>query len=162
VFYKACEVFNSSMAHKTSRSGIELIKSFEGLRLRAYPDPVTGGAPWTIGYGATAAVWPGMTVTAAEAEAMFRHDLARVERDVNRLVRVPVDQTMFDALVSFAYNVGTGNFRRSTLLRKLNAGDFRGAAEQFLRWNRAGGRTVAGLTRRRRSERRLFLGGRKT
>jgi lysozyme len=146
------------MARKTSRAGIELIKSFEGLKLQAYPDPVTGGAPWTIGYGATTGVWPGMTVTAAEAEALFRRDLARVERDINRVVGVPIDQNMFDALVSFAYNVGIGNFRRSTLLRKLNAGDFRGAADQFLRWNRAGGRTMAGLTRRRRSERELFLG----
>jgi lysozyme len=148
------------MAHKTSRTGIELIKSFEGLILRAYPDPVTGGAPWTIGYGTTAGIRPGMIVTAPQAEALFRRDLARVERDVNRLVKVPIDQNVFDALVSFAYNVGTGNFRRSTLLRRLNAGDVRGAADQFLRWNRAAGRTVAGLTRRRRSERQLFLGGR--
>jgi lysozyme len=147
------------MAYRTSRAGIDLIKAFEGLKLRAYPDPGTGGAPWTIGYGTTEGVGPGMIITGSQAEILFRRELARVEREVNRLVRVPIDQNMFDGLVSFSYNAGTGALRRSTLLKKLNAGDIRGAADQFLRWNRAGGRTMAGLTRRRRAERELFLRG---
>lgn len=143
---------------KTSPKGIALIKSAEGLRLKAYPDPGTGGLPWTIGYGSTSGVTRNMVITETQAEQMLAEDLVRFERIVERLVRVPVTQTQFDALVSFTYNVGEGNFTKSTLLRKLNAGDTAGAAEQFSRWVHAGGKVLPGLVKRRAAERAMFLG----
>lgn len=143
---------------KTSPKGIALIKSAEGLRLKAYPDPGTGGLPWTIGYGSTLGVTRTMVITAEQAEQMLAVDLARFERAVERLVEVPINQGQFDALVSFAYNVGEGNFAKSTLLRKLNAGDNQGAAEQFGRWVNAAGKVLQGLVKRRAAERALFLG----
>lgn len=143
---------------KTSPKGIALIKSAEGLRLKAYPDPGTGGLPWTIGYGSTSGVTRNMVITETQAEQMLAEDLVRFERIVERLVRVPVTQTQFDALVSFTYNVGEGNFTKSTLLRKLNAGDSAGAAEQFSRWVNASGKVLPGLVKRRAAERALFLG----
>jgi lysozyme len=142
---------------KTSPTGIGLIKSSEGLRLKAYPDPGTGGLPWTIGYGSTSGVTQKMVITEAQAEQMLAADLVRFERAVERLVRVPLNQGQFDALVSFTYNVGEGNFTKSTLLRKLNAGDTAGAAEQFKRWVNAGGKVLPGLVKRRAAERALFL-----
>lgn len=142
---------------KTSPKGIALIKSAEGLRLKAYPDPGTGGLPWTIGYGSTSGVTRNMVITETKAEQMLAADLVRFEHIVERLVRVPVDQGQFDALVSFTYNVGEGNFTKSTLLRKLNAGDTAGAAEQFKRWVNAGGKVLPGLVKRRAAERALFL-----
>jgi lysozyme len=145
------------MQYKTSQAGIDLIKSFEALKLRAYPDPASGSGPWTIGYGTTSNVVPGMTITRAQAESLLRRDLAKIEKEINRLVTVEISQNMFDALVSFAYNLGIGSLKRSTLLKKLNLGDAGGAADQLLRWNRARGRTMAGLTRRRKAERDLFL-----
>lgn len=143
---------------KTSPKGIALIKSAEGLRLKAYPDPGTGGLPWTIGYGSTSGVTRNMVITEAQAEQMLAADLVRFERIVERAVRVPVSQGQFDALVSFTYNVGEGNFTKSTLLRKLNAGDAAGAAEQFSRWVHAGGKVLPGLVKRRADERALYLG----
>lgn len=143
---------------KISPKGIALIKSAEGLRLKAYPDPGTGGLPWTIGYGSTSGVTRNMVITEAQAEQMLAADLVRFERAVDRLVRVPVSQGQFDALVSFTYNVGEGNFTKSTLLRKLNAGDATGAAEQFPRWVNAAGRVLPGLVKRRAAERAMFLG----
>jgi lysozyme len=145
------------MRYTTSEAGINFIKTFEGLRLRAYPDPGSGRAPWTIGYGTTKGIRPGMVITKARAEEMLRRDLREIEQVVNDLIKVEITQTMFDALVSFAYNVGVGNLRRSTLLKNLNQGDIQGAAEQLLRWNRARGRVLPGLTRRRVAERDLFL-----
>ena len=141
---------------KISDAGIALIKSFEGLRLEAYPDPATGGDPWTIGYGHTGEVRPDMVITEAEAEQLLRQDIVQFEMCVNRLLQVSVTQGQFDALVSFAFNLGCGNLRKSTLLRKLNAGDADGAAAEFAVWNRAAGRVMAGLTRRREAERDLF------
>jgi lysozyme len=143
---------------KTSPKGIALIKSAEGLRLKAYPDPGTGGVPWTIGYGSTSGVTRSMVITEAQAEQMLAADLVRFERAVERLVRVPVTQGQFDALVSFTYNVGEGNFTKSTLLRKLNAGDAAAAAEQFSRWVNAAGKVLPGLVKRRAAERAMFLG----
>ena len=143
---------------KTSPKGIALIKSAEGLRLKAYPDPGTGGLPWTIGYGSTSGVTRNMVITEAQAEQMLAADLVRFERIVERAVQVPLNQDQFDALVSFTYNVGEGNFTKSTLLRKLNAGDTAGAAEQFSRWVHAGGKVLSGLVKRRAAERALFLG----
>lgn len=140
---------------KTSQRGIDLIKTFEGLKLTAYVCPA---GVLTIGYGTTKGVTKGQTITAAEAERLLRADLAVFEAGVSKAVKVPLEQHEFDALVSFAYNIGLGALGKSTLLRLLNAGDKAGAARQFERWNKAGGKVLAGLTRRREAERKLFEG----
>lgn len=132
----------------------DIIKEFEGLRLEAYRCPAN--IP-TIGYGHTAGVNMGDTITLDDAEALLSDDIIDSERAVNAYVKVGITQSQFDALVSFTYNVGGGNFKRSTLLSKLNSGDIQGAADEFLRWNKSGGRTLAGLVRRREAERKLFL-----
>ncbi|EMP5337354.1 TPA: lysozyme [Citrobacter freundii] len=147
---------------QTSHEGIALIKGFEGCRLTAYPDPGTGGAPWTIGYGWThpidgKPVKPGMTIDQETADRLLKTGLVSYENDVLKLVRVKLTKGQFDALVSFAYNVGSRALSTSTLLKKLNAGDIKGAADEFLRWNKAGGKVLNGLTRRREAERALFL-----
>jgi lysozyme len=140
---------------KTGPAGLHLIKTFEGLKLNAYKCPA---GVWTIGYGTTKGVKPGQAITAAKAEELLAADLRKFEDTVNTSVAVPITQGQFDALVSLTYNIGSGAFRASTLLRKLNAKDYAGAAEQFPRWNRAGGKVLAGLTRRREAERKLFEG----
>ncbi len=145
----------SSGSRQANASGVNLIKSFEGLRLKAYQDAV---GVWTIGYGTTRGVKPGQEISEAQAEALLKTDLNRFERAVNQAVRVPINDNQFAALVSFSYNVGAGALRSSTLLKKLNRRDFYGAANELPRWNRAGGRVLAGLTRRRNAERALFLG----
>ncbi|WP_447875217.1 lysozyme [Serratia fonticola] len=142
---------------KTSQRGIALIKSFESLELKAYPDPATGGKPWTIGWGHTKGVKPGDRITEQQAEAFLTQDLAVFELTVNSAVKVPVTQSQFDALVSLAFNVGGANFAGSTLVKKLNSGDPRGAADQFPRWKFADGKEMRGLVRRRAAERELFL-----
>lgn len=147
---------------KVSASGRKAIAGHEGVRLNAYPDPATGGEPWTIGVGHTSAagapkVSKGMTITEAECDEILSRDLATFEKAVSRLVTVPLNQNQFDALVSFTFNVGAGNLGKSTLLKKLNAGDYRGAADQFAVWNKAAGKVMSGLTRRRAEERALFL-----
>lgn len=135
----------------------DLLKSHEGLRLKAYmPTP---NDVWTIGYGHTKTAKPGMVITAARALELLDGDIAWAEHAVRRLVTVPLKQHQFDALVSFAYNVGAGAFGRSTLLRMLNAHDYDGAAGQFPRWNKQAGRVLAGLTKRRAEEQALFKGG---
>ncbi|MEM8611518.1 MAG: lysozyme [Cyanobacteria bacterium P01_H01_bin.105] len=142
-------------SRQTNASGVGLIKSFEGLRLKAYQDAV---GVWTIGYGTTRGVKPGQEISEAQAEALLKADLNRFEQAVNQAVRVSINDNQFAAIVSFTYNVGSGALRSSTLLRKLNRRDIYGAANEFPRWNRAGGRVLAGLTRRRNAERALFLG----
>lgn len=143
---------------KISNNGKKLIKSFESLELIAYPDPGTGGAPWTIGWGHTGPeVKSGLVWTPAQADAAFDSDIAQFERDVASLVKVPLNQNQFDALVSFAYNCGSSNFASSTLLKKLNAGDYDAAADEFPRWDKAAGKVMNGLTRRRNAERTLFI-----
>lgn len=144
---------------KISKNGLELIKQFEGLRLKAYDD---GVGVWTIGIGTTR--YNGVTkvkrsdvITEEQAVAYLLYDVSRFESAVNRLVKVPVTQNQFDALVSFTYNLGEGSFSASTLLRKLNARDYAGAAKEFLRWDKAGGKVMKGLTRRRKAEHDLFL-----
>lgn len=143
----------------TSDDGIDLITSFEGTRFNAYDD---GVGVWTIGTGTT--VYPngvkvkqGDTCTPEQAKAYFKHDLAKFEKTVNNSVTVPLTQNQFDALVSLTYNIGSGAFNNSTLLKKLNKGDYQGAADQFLAWNKAGGKVMKGLVRRREAERALFL-----
>lgn len=139
---------------KTSQAGIDLIKHYEGVRLQAYQDSV---GVWTIGVGHTRTAVPGMMISEAKAEELLREDLEQAEKDVERLVTVPLDQHQFDALVSFVFNLGAGNFASSTLLKKLNARDFAGASSEFLRWDMAGGKKLRGLKARREAERRLFL-----
>jgi lysozyme len=143
----------------TNQAGIELIKEFEGLRLRAYRCPA-GVA--TIGYGTT--VYPtgykvqmGEQISAEQAEEYLRSDLRAFERDVERMVLVPVNPNEFSALVSFAYNLGAEALRKSTLLRLLNAHNYAGAAGQFGRWTYAAGKQLPGLVRRRAAERALFI-----
>lgn len=143
---------------KTSDQGIALIKHHEGVRLTAYADPV---GVLTIGYGHTSAagapqVTRGMKITQAGADAILRQDLAKFEGYVSSAVKVPLNQNEFDALVSFTFNLGPGNLRSSTLLKKLNAGDRAGAADEFLKWTKAGGKTLPGLVKRREAERALF------
>ncbi|UZK69573.1 lysozyme [Sphingomonas sp. S1-29] len=140
---------------QTSDNGIELIKEFEGCRLKAYYCPA---GILTIGYGSTGPHVKRDTVyTEAQAEARLRIDLLRFEKAVSRAI--DADQDQFDAMVSLAFNVGTGAFLKSTLLRKHNAGDHAGAMREFARWNKAGGRVLAGLTRRRAAEAKLYARG---
>lgn len=143
---------------KLSQRGIDLIKQFEGYSSKAYPDPATGGAPWTIGYGTTKGVKPGMVITAEQAEKMLRDDVAKFESGVSALLKVPTTQGQFDAMVSLAYNIGLGNFGKSTLLRKHNEKCYSCAAGQFPAWNRAAGKVMNGLTRRRNAERAMYMG----
>lgn len=144
---------------QTSDKGISLIKQFEGCKLTAYQDSV---GVWTIGYGWTQPVdgkpiRAGMTIKQQTAERLLKTGLVSYESDVSRLVKVGLTQGQFDALVSFAYNVGARALSTSTLLKKLNAGDIKGAADEFLRWNKSGGKVMPGLTNRRKAERALFL-----
>ena len=140
-----------------SEAGLALIREFEGCRLTAYPDPGTGGEPWTIGFGHTAGVKMGDTCTQDQADAWLRTDVQGAVRCVVNSVTVPLSQGQIDALTSFVFNLGCSAFRNSSLLRMLNAGHDDAAAQQFERWNRAGGHVLAGLTARREAERELFL-----
>ncbi|MEA3641301.1 MAG: lysozyme [Lamprobacter sp.] len=139
---------------RISQTGIDLIKRFEGLELQAYRDPV---GIVTVGYGHTKTARMGQQISEAEAESLLRQDLEQFERCVSESVKAPLEQSHFDALVSFAFNVGCGALKRSTLLKKLNALDYPGAADELPRWNQAGGRVLRGLVRRRAAERDLFL-----
>ena len=147
-----------------SKKGFDFIKGFESLRLKAYRDAV---GVWTIGYGSTSGVKEGQIITREEAEDLLIHDVWFFEVGVRDLVKVPLTQEQFDALVSFAFNVGLDQdeddkaegLGDSTLLKKLNKGDYQGAGDQFLLWNKAGGKVLRGLTRRREAERLLFLEG---
>ncbi|CAH5338753.1 lysozyme [Serratia marcescens] len=144
---------------KISDDGMALIKRFEGLRLQAYQDSV---GVWTIGYGWTQPVagrkiGAGMAIDATTAERLLVCGIAQFEQGVERRVTVPITQGQFDALVSFAYNLGLRALENSTLLRRLNAGDRQGAADEFGRWVNAGGVRLDGLVARRAAERALFL-----
>ncbi|MBK4770990.1 MAG: lysozyme [Pantoea sp. Morm] len=139
---------------QTSNNGINLIKRFEGLRLEAYRDSV--GIP-TIGYGHTHGVKMGDVITGAQADAFLREDLQVAELIINTNVKVRLTQGQFDALASFVFNLGSGNFVKSTLLKKLNTGDFSGAAGEFGKWVNAGGKKLPGLVKRRAAEREVFL-----
>lgn len=143
----------------TSSTGVDLICGFEGKRLSAYDD---GVGVWTIGFGTT--VYPnghkvkkGDTCTEAQAKQYMQNDLKKFESTVNDVVTVPLNQNQFDALVSLTYNIGSGAFSKSTLVKKLNAGDYKGAADQFDVWVNAGGKRMQGLVNRRAKEKELFL-----
>ena len=140
-----------------SKAGEELTKHFEGLSLVAYWD--AKGRCWTIGYGHTKGVYASMTVTQQQAEGMLTQDIADAVRDVNREVMIPLEQNEFDALVDFVLNLGDAKFHGSTLLRLINSNDIIHAAEEFERWEYAGGVKVAGLLRRRLAEETLFKSG---
>ena len=142
-----------------SNQGVDLICDFEGKRLAAYDD---GVGVWTIGFGTT--IYPngikvkkGDTCTLDQAKSYMAHDLKKFEQAVNGAVNIALNQNQFDALVSLAYNIGTGAFNKSTLVKKLNAGDIRGAADQFDVWINAGGKRMQGLVNRRAKEKALFL-----
>ena len=145
---------------RTNEAGLAIIRGFEGFEAAPYRCPA---GVWTIGYGSTRTP-EGAPVTAetgpiteAEAAAWMARDLERYERAVEAYVTVPVNDNQFSALVSFTYNLGSGNLRASTLRQKLNRGDYEGAAGEFPKWRRAGGRVLKGLVRRRAAERALFL-----
>lgn len=145
---------------KTSANGIAVMHYFESCKLEAYPDPATGGAPWTIGWGHTGPeVGPGLKWTQEKADAVFLEDLKRFESAAGPgLLEHQPTQGQFDAMVCFAYNCGTANLKSSALLRLYNAGDIAGAQAQFARWNKANGKVMRGLTRRRAAEAALFAG----
>lgn len=145
---------------KTSEKGLQFIRREEGERLTAYADII---GVWTIGVGHTGTVdgkpvAKGMVISADKSHALLSADLSKFESAIARLVKVPLKQHEFDALVSLVFNIGETNFARSTLLKKLNANDFKGAAEQFLAWKNAGGRAVQGLLNRRKREKDMFNG----
>ena len=155
-------------ALRPSEKAFAIIREFEGYhkalpggRVQAYPDPASGGAPWTIGFGSTGPdVKPGTIWTREMAMARMEADVRKFAAGVaSRVGDAPTAQHEFDAMTSLAYNVGLGNFEKSTLLRKHKAGDKAGAAAEFPRWNRAAGKVMAGLTRRRAAERKLYEGG---
>ncbi len=157
------------------QSVVDLVKQAEGLRLTAYPDPASGGAPWTIGYGHTGPeVRHGLTITKERAEELLRADLEQAAAIVDRVVAAPLTDAQRGALVSFVFNVGAGRAKRgndsgkdgfvtlktgkpSTLLVKLNVGDTAGAAAEFAKWTRGAGQVMPGLVKRRAAETALFL-----
>ena len=139
---------------KYSAAGLELTKQFEGLELKAYQDSV---GVWTIGYGHTGPdVKEGLTITEEQAGVLLAADVAWAVTCVNKSVKAKINQNQFDAMVDFVFNLGCASLVQSTLLKMVNAGDFEGAAKQFLRWNKAGGKVVRGLTKRRQAEAELF------
>ena len=141
---------------KISQTGVDLIKHFEGCLLVGYPD--LGGVP-TVGYGSTGPdVYVGMKITQEEAESRLLQELSEFETGVTSLLKKPVNQHEFDALVSFSFNVGINALKNSTLLKLLNDGASKDiVASEFLRWNKVDGKPIEGLTRRRQAEKALFL-----
>lgn len=143
-----------------NKAGLALIKEFEGFRAKAYLDPV---GILTIGYGTTSAagvgitVKPGMRISEAQAEMYLSAAINKFASQIDPLIKVPINENERAAFLSLAYNIGPGAFGKSSALRKFNEGDKRGAADAILLWNKAGGRVLAGLTRRREAERALFL-----
>jgi GH24 family phage-related lysozyme (muramidase) len=137
---------------------LALIKQFEGCKLTAYPDPGSGGDPWTIGWGSTGPdIRKGLVWTQAQCDERLEADVQRFALQVDKLIGpASTTQSEFDALVSFAYNLGLGNLSSSTLLKLHKAGKHPEAAGQFVRWNRASGQVMRGLTLRREAEAELY------
>ena len=141
-----------------SQACYDLIRRFEGCRLTAYPDPATGGEPITVGFGHTGPeVKSGMTISQAIADAYLVKDVTHAADALERAVTVPLTQGQIDSLTSFIFNCGIGNFLKSTLLKKLNAGDSLGASLELLKWSKAAGKEMPGLVKRRAAEQSLFL-----
>jgi lysozyme len=148
-----------------SQNCTKLIQQFEGCAKKrpdgtfeAYPDPGTGGDPWTIGWGSTGPdIKRGTVWTQKQCDDRFNSHLAEFCQGVSKAIGdAPTTQSQFDAMVCFAYNVGTGAFAKSTLLKKHKAGDYKGASAEFAKWNKAGGKVMNGLTRRRAAEAQLY------
>ena len=139
----------------TSKEGIALIKKFEGCELTAYHDSV---GVWTIGYGHTKNVCEGDCLTMGEADHMLEEELAEYEGYINNMVKVDLDQNQFDALVGWVYNLGPTNLSQSSLLRELNNKNYQAVPQEIRRWNKAGGKVLQGLIRRREAEALLFMG----
>jgi len=145
---------------RMSAAGLEMVKEFEGLRLKAYKCPA---AVWTIGYGHTSSagkpiVDAELVITKEQAEDILKRDLTQYEDGVKRLVQIGITQNQFDALVDFAYNAGVGALQKSTLLKKVNAGKFDEVPAEFMKWTKGGGKELPGLVRRRRAEVKLWRG----
>jgi lysozyme len=152
------ELTPTPKGRKTNQAGIDLIKKWEGKENEAYRDPV---GIWTIGYGHTADAGPpypkaGMRISDKEAEELLKKDLGQYERAVEELVKVPLTDNQFAALVSFTYNLGAGNLKKSTLLKKLNAGDYEAVPAELAKWVNAGGKKLEGLVNRRKKEADLW------
>lgn len=150
---------NKKQSNNLSDNGMKLLEQFEGLRLEAYLD---SAGIYTIGWGSIkypngSKVKLGDKITKDQAKEYKLYDLKEFESTVNTYVTVPLSQNQYDALVSLSYNIGSGAFKNSTLLKKLNSGDYKGAAEQFLVWNKVNSKRVQGLVNRREAERNLFL-----
>lgn len=144
------------MTRHINRAGLDIIRTCEGCRLKAYPDPGSGGDPWTIGYGHTGPdVKPGTIITQDEAEGLLIQDVRRFEQGVDRLAPVATDN-QFSAMVSFAFNLGLGNLAESTLLRLHRDGKYQAAQAEFHHWVRAGNHIMPGLVRRRGLEAQLY------
>jgi|TARA_R100000030_G_C3255282_1_gene123881 lysozyme len=138
-----------------SQEGLSLIKKFEGCELKAYR---CAANVLTIGYGSTKGVTEDMEITQEEAETLLQEEMHEYEGYINDMVKVPLEQHQFDAMVSWVFNLGSGNLSSSTLLRVLNEGKYEEVPEQILRWNKAGGKVLDGLVRRRTAESLLFEG----
>lgn len=137
-----------------SDRGLEIIKDHEKLRLKAYL-PTKNDVP-TIGWGHTSGVKMGMVITKEQAEQFLKEDVAWVERALNRYVKVPLNQNQYDALASWTFNLGARNLLKSTMLKRLNEGNYEEAAKEMLRWDKQKGQVLGGLVRRRREEYELF------
>lgn len=150
------------MSRSINKEGLDLIKQWEGLKLKAYRDVI---GKLTIGYGHTSdsgnppAVTENMEITKKEAESILRRDLRSCEKHVSKLVTVPLTDEQFSALVSFCYNVGGGNFKKSNLLKKLNSGLYEAIPGELQKWNKSGGKIVTGLANRRAAESGLWVKG---
>ena len=140
---------------KTSAEGLSLIKKFEGCELEAYQ---CSAGVWTIGYGHTKGVEAGDEISKEQAEEMLVEELHEYESYVNDFVTAPLSQNQYDAMVSWVYNLGPANLKASTMLKVLNAGEYEEVPAQMKRWNKAGGKVLEGLIRRREAESLLFLG----
>lgn len=138
---------------QASKECADFVKRFERLELKAYK---CAAGKWTIGYGHTTAVGPGDVIRIEDADELLRQDLKVCEAAIRHWVKVPLSQGEFDALVSFIFNIGAGNFSKSTLLRVLNEGQYKEAGRQLLRWDKVNGKPLRGLTRRRVAERRIW------
>jgi len=146
-----------------NKQSINLIKSFEGLRLKAYPDPGTNGEPYTIGFGTTVyngvqKVKLGDVIDESQAESYLLFDVNQFSKGVSKLIKKPLSDNQFGAITSFAYNVGIPNLRSSTLLKKVNndPNDY-SIRDEFMKWNKAAGKVLSGLTRRRKAEADLYF-----
>lgn len=139
-----------------SQRGFDLICKFEGLKLNAYPDPGTGNSPWTIGYGHTKGVKPGDVCTTEQAILWLKEDASIAEAQLNSILYVQLNQNQRDALISFVFNIGIGNLKKSTLLKYLNLGKFKEAGNEFYKWTKAAGKELSGLVKRRAAEAQLF------